>query len=122
MQLSIDPNEPGYPGPSDGAVLGCIGGAEWDAYYDLPSWAQLPLGSESLFTLPVDSEALYFISRGVYQYGTITVEQSAEVSDNVFVRVRAAYYTEEALNRANVCRIKRQEMENGIGIFVGVFF
>ncbi|KAG1878804.1 hypothetical protein F4604DRAFT_1679698 [Suillus subluteus] len=56
-------NEPGYPDPSDGAVVGCISSAEWDEYYELPSWAQL----------------VPFWQR----YGTVTVEQSTEVSDDV---------------------------------------
>jgi hypothetical protein len=120
LQLSTGLNvEPGYPDPSDGVVLRCIRFADWDAYYDSPSWDhQYPFGSESLFSLPVDSEALYLISRGAYQYGTVTVEQSGEVSDSVFVRIRAAYYTEEALDRANVCRLEQRENENGIGIYV----
>ncbi|OAX40230.1 hypothetical protein K503DRAFT_768789 [Rhizopogon vinicolor AM-OR11-026] len=117
-ELSTDLNEPGYPDPSDGTVLRCIGGADWDAHYDLPSWAhEFPLGTESLFTLPVDSEALYFVSRGAYHYGVVTVEQSAEASDNVIVRVRAAYDKDEALDRVNVCHLERQENQNVIGIF-----
>lgn len=123
LQLSIGLNEPGYPDPSDGTVLRCIGGADWDTYYDLPSWAhQFPFGSESHFSLPVDSEAFYFVSRGAYQYGTVTLEQSAEASDNVIVRVRAAYNTDEAIDRANVCHLERQENEYAIGIFASAFF
>jgi len=87
----------------------------------LPTWdQQYPLGSESLFSLPVESEALYLISRGAFHYGTVTVEQSTEASDSVSVRVRAAYYTEEALDRANVCHIERRENENAIGIFASL--
>ncbi|KAG2153225.1 hypothetical protein DEU56DRAFT_907665 [Suillus clintonianus] len=89
-----DFNEPGYSGPSDGAVL-----------------------SESLFTLPVDSDVLYLISRGAFQYGTVTVEQSIEASDSVIVRVRAAYHMEEAFERAYVCHLKRQANETGIAIY-----
>ncbi|KAG1723120.1 uncharacterized protein EDB91DRAFT_183203 [Suillus paluster] len=111
-------SEPGYPDPGDGEVLKCISSADWDAYYDIPPWAhQFPSGSESHFTLPVDSEALYFLSRGAFQYGTLTVEQSHEASDTVIVRVRAAYHKEEALDRANICHVKRQENENGISIY-----
>lgn len=117
-EFSTDLNEPGYPDPSDGAVVRCIGSAEWDEYYELPSWAQqFPFGSESLFTLPVGSDSLYLISRGIFQYGTVTVEQSTEVSDDVIIRVRAAYLKEEAFERANVCYLKRQENQNGIGIY-----
>ncbi|KAG2347423.1 hypothetical protein BDR05DRAFT_996549 [Suillus weaverae] len=98
-------NEPGYPYPSDGAVVRCIGGTDWDEYYELPSWAQqFPFGSESLFTLPVGSDSLYFISRGVFQYDTVTVEQSTEASNNVIVHVRAAYFKEEAFERANTSK------------------
>lgn len=112
-------NEPDYPDPGDGTVVRCIGSAEWDEYYELPPWAQprFPFGSESHFTLPVGSDALYLISRGVFQYGTVTVEQSTETSDDVIVRVRAAYFKEEALERANVCHLERQEYQNGIGVY-----
>ncbi|KAG2065241.1 hypothetical protein BDR04DRAFT_184187 [Suillus decipiens] len=116
-------NEPGYPDPSDGTVVECIGSAEWDEYYEFPSWAQqVPFGSESLFALPVGSDSLYFISRGVLQYGSVTVEQSTEVSDDVIVRVRAAYYKEGAFEHANVCRLKRQENQTGIGIYTSKSF
>ncbi|KAG2358090.1 hypothetical protein BDR07DRAFT_1418556 [Suillus spraguei] len=115
--------EPGYPDPSDGTVVGCIGSAEWDKYYEFPSWAQqVPFGSESLFTLPVGSDSLYLISRGVLQHGSVTVEQSTEVSDDVIVRVRAAYFKEGAFERANVCRLERQENQNGVGIYTSKNF
>jgi hypothetical protein len=45
------------------------------------------------------------------------VEQSTETSDDVIVRVRAAYFKEEALERANVCHLERQEYQNGIGVY-----
>ncbi|KAG1746394.1 hypothetical protein EDB19DRAFT_356087 [Suillus lakei] len=117
-EFSTNLNEPGYPDPSDGVVLRCIGSAEWDEYYESPLWAhQFPFGSESLFTLPVNSDALYLLSRGIFQYGTVAVEQSTEASDAVIIRVRAAYLQEEALEHANVCHLKRQENQNGIGIY-----
>ncbi|KAG1802961.1 uncharacterized protein HD556DRAFT_723787 [Suillus plorans] len=117
-EFSTGLNEPGYPDPSDGAVVRCIGSTEWDEYYELPSWAQqFPFGSESLFTLPVGSDSLYLISRGAFHYGTLTVEQSTEASDDVIVRIRAAYFKEEVFERTNICYLKRQENQNGIGIY-----
>ncbi|KAG1758343.1 hypothetical protein EDD22DRAFT_198293 [Suillus occidentalis] len=117
-KISTALNEPGHPDPSDGAVIRCIGSTEWDEYYESPSWAQqFPFGSESLFTLPVGSDSLYLISRGGFRYGHVTVEQSTDVSDDVIVRVRAAYFKEKAFERANVCRLERQKTQNGIGIY-----
>ncbi|KAG2142310.1 uncharacterized protein EDB93DRAFT_1293449 [Suillus bovinus] len=98
-EVSTRLNDPGYPDPSDGVVT-----------------------SESLFTLPVDSDSLYLISRGAFQYGTITVEQSTEASDDVIIRIRAAYFKEEAFENANICHLKRQENQNGIGIYASFFF
>jgi hypothetical protein len=49
------------------------------------------------------------------------VEQSTEASDDVIVRVRAAYFKEEAFERANVCYLERQENQNGIGIYASFF-
>lgn len=117
-KISTALNGPGYPDPNDGVVIRCIGSTEWDEYYESPSWAQqFPFGSESLFTLPVGSDSLYLISRGAFRYGHVTVEQSTEASDDVTVRVRAAYFKEEAFERANVCRLERQKNQNGIGIY-----
>lgn len=117
-EFSTGLNEPGYPDPSDGTVVRCIGSTEWDKYYELPSWAQqFPFGSESLFTLPVGSDSLYLISRGAFHYGTLTVEQSTEASDDVIVHIRVAYFKEEVFERTNICYLKRQENQNGIGIY-----
>lgn len=117
-EFSTGLKEPGYPDPSDGAVVRCIGSTEWDEYHELPSWAQqFPFGSESLFTLPVGSDSLYLISRGAFHYGTLTVEQSTEASDDVIVHIRAAYFKEEVFERTNICYLKRQENQNGIGIY-----
>lgn len=49
------------------------------------------------------------------------MEQSTEASDDVIVRVRAAYFKEEAFERANVCYLERQENQNGIGIYASFF-
>lgn len=117
-KISTALNGLGYPDSSDGVVIRCVGRTEWDEYYESPSWAQqFPFGSESLFTLPVGSDSLYLISRGAFRNGHVTVEQSMEVSNDVIVRVRTAYFKEEALARANVCRLERQKNQNGIGIY-----
>jgi hypothetical protein len=99
-----------------------MGSTEWDEYFESPSWAQqFPFGSESLFTLPVGSDSLYLIARDGFRYGHVTVEQSTEVSDDVIVRIRAAYFKEEAFERAKVCRLERQKNQNGIGIYASFF-
>lgn len=106
------------PDPNDGVVIRCMGSTEWDEYYESPSWAQqFPFGSESLFTLPVGSDSLYLIARDGFRYGHVTMEQSTEVSDDVIVRIRAAYFKKEAFERAKVCRLERQKNQNGIGIY-----
>ncbi|KAG2029799.1 hypothetical protein BDR03DRAFT_1017932 [Suillus americanus] len=108
-EFSTNLNEPGYPNPSNGAVVGCIGSMESDEYYELPSWAQqFPFGSKSLFTLPVGSDSLYLTSQGVFQHGAVTMEQSTEVSDDVIICIHTAYFKEEAFERANATSSARK--------------
>ncbi|KAF9243212.1 hypothetical protein BU15DRAFT_72402 [Melanogaster broomeanus] len=94
-------SEVGIPTPLDGEVHECVGSTNWTTYYDTPSWSTgYPLGAETAFTLPVNSDTLYLLAR-----------------DTVDVRVRVAYYYDEALDRATICHIERAENEQGVGIF-----
>ncbi|KIJ66010.1 hypothetical protein HYDPIDRAFT_110134 [Hydnomerulius pinastri MD-312] len=110
--------EAGYPAPTDGEVHECVGSTNWTTYHDLPSWSRsYPHGAETAFTLPVDADTLYLLSRGAYQHGIVEVDQSSEATDTVGVRVRVAYYYDGALERATVCHVERVENEHGVGIF-----
>ncbi|KAF9228478.1 hypothetical protein BS17DRAFT_773810 [Gyrodon lividus] len=110
--------EVGYPAPSDGEAHQCIGSTNWTTYSDQPSWSrEHPYGAETAFTLPVNADTLYLLGRGAYQQGVVEIDQSAEATGTVDVRVRVAYYHDEALDRATVCRVERTQNEHGVGIF-----
>ncbi|KAH0829116.1 hypothetical protein J3R83DRAFT_2592 [Lanmaoa asiatica] len=111
-------DEMGFPLPADGDVDHCVGNNNWTTYYDQPPWTlEYPYGAETTFSLPLDSDALYLISRGAFQQGLVNIEQSTEVAHTVDVRVRVAYYDDEVLERATVCQMERADREYGIGIF-----
>ena len=96
-----------------------MGSTNWTTYYDQPPWApEYFYGAEATFSLPLASDVLYLISRGVVQQGLVNIEQSTEVADTVDVRVRVAYYEYQALKRATVCQVERTNREHGVGIFV----
>jgi len=106
------------PPTTEGDVNHCVNSTSWTTYYEEPSWTpDHPLGAETAFSLPLDSDALYLISRGPFQYGVVNIEQSTEVFDVVDVRVRVAYFDDEALEHATVCQLERAENEHGVGIF-----
>ncbi|KIJ15567.1 hypothetical protein PAXINDRAFT_169030 [Paxillus involutus ATCC 200175] len=108
--------EGGYA-PPDGEPQHCIGSTNWTTYYDRPSWSTgYPYGAETAFTLPVNADTLYLLARGLYQQGSVEIDQSTETTDTVGVRVRVAYYYDEALDRATVCRLERPENEHGVAI------
>ncbi|KAH7883258.1 hypothetical protein F5I97DRAFT_1969734 [Phlebopus sp. FC_14] len=116
-KLSPD-DEVGYPEPVDGKIHDCVNGGTWSTYYDHPSWStSYPYGAESAFSLPVDADALYTLSRGMYQLGQVDIVQSSEATDTVEVRIRVSYFTDEALDRASVCRMERIDNQHGVGIF-----
>ena len=96
-----------------------MGSTNWTTYYDQPPWtSEYPYGAETTFSLPLDSDALYLVSRGIFQHGLVTIEQSEQVGDTVDVRVRVAYYDDQVLESATVCQVQREDREHGVGIFV----
>ncbi|KAF8435076.1 hypothetical protein L210DRAFT_1053927 [Boletus edulis BED1] len=112
-------NRVGYPPPPDGDInRQCVGSTNWTTYYDQPPWTpKYPHGAETTFSLPLDSDALYLISRGAYQRGLVNIKQSTQIVDTVDVRVRVAYFNDIALELASVCQIERADGEYGVGIF-----
>ncbi|KAN0081363.1 hypothetical protein V8E55_008987 [Tylopilus felleus] len=108
----------GHPPPPDGDDDQCVGSTNWTTYYDQPPWtSEYPYGAETTFSLPLDSDALYLVSRGIFQHGLVTIEQSEQVGDTVDVRVRVAYYDDQVLESATVCQVQREDREHGVGIF-----
>ena len=78
-----------------------------------PSWEK-----ESLeFELPIDSEALFLVSRGSLSSGVVRVHRSSEVKD-VKVSVTAHAHRKEALASAKVCLVQPEKGGHGVVILV----
>ncbi|KAF9224636.1 hypothetical protein BS17DRAFT_780184 [Gyrodon lividus] len=109
----------GAPLPEDGTIVRSIDSLNWTSYHARPEWvSRYSRGAETSFILPVDSEELYFISRGSYQQGKIQVKQASDVEQgSVKVDVRVAYNHDRALRRATVCKLQKNGNKNGVGVF-----
>ncbi|KAF8838149.1 hypothetical protein BDN67DRAFT_907879 [Paxillus ammoniavirescens] len=109
----------GAPLAGDGNVLRHVGGLNWTSYQSQPDWApRYPRSAQTSFNLPVHSDELYLISRGLYQRGKVKVKQSADVErKNVVVDIRVAYHHDQALGRAKVCKLRKDEGKIGVGIY-----
>ena len=119
-----DDDSVGVPRMEDGRVLESIGARNWTSYQTgPPHWAPTFYESaETSFTLPVDSETLYLITRGSYQTGKVELKQGTHQDGDVRVDVRVAYNDERALARATVCRLRKGGIKHGVGIFVRFSF
>ncbi|EGO00750.1 hypothetical protein SERLA73DRAFT_178667 [Serpula lacrymans var. lacrymans S7.3] len=116
-RLGWSGDQAGWPTPADGIVRRCISGSEWSEYIDNPTWSHFPHGAETTFELPVDSDALFFLTRGNWNAGIVKIVNSEIVKDTADVTVRAHFYYQSALDRATLCLLKRGEDEQGVGIF-----
>ncbi|KAF8625369.1 hypothetical protein AX15_005420 [Amanita polypyramis BW_CC] len=76
-----------------------------------------PFKKEEKFELSIDSDNLFFLSRGIYSGGKVTIEQSHEEGDVAKVEVRLEYLRPGGPRIAKVCQFKRGDGEDGIGVF-----
>lgn len=89
-----------------------------------PATDSIPPYSSSLsFTLPVDADLLYFLSRGALAYGSVRIAP-ADPSELVKVDITMRYWTEAARSRAHICKLENGGEDgnhgrnsHGIGIF-----
>ncbi|KAI6104720.1 hypothetical protein EDD17DRAFT_1449537, partial [Pisolithus thermaeus] len=68
-----------------------------------PTWSTEPYGAVTSFSLPVDADSLYLLSRGANQLGNLKITQSNKESDVVDVDIRVAYQSKDTLDLATVC-------------------
>lgn len=80
-----------------------------------------PFKKEEKFELPIDSETLFFLSRGVYSGGHVKIVTTDKESDVAQVKVRFEYLRPGGPKIAKVCQFTRADGENGIGIFASAF-
>ncbi len=79
-----------------------------------------PHTAQATLVLPVSSELLYFLSRGPLSRGSISYVVGEESSDVVDVRVEVSYTSPDVLHLMKVCLLQRDEVNNGVGIYVSL--
>ena len=82
----------------------------------------MPFGSwsEASFSLPLNMDTLYLVSRSPLASGKLYVSESPEGKD-VSVKVLVNHRGSKALSRATVCQLSRGDGQVGVGIFVRWF-
>ncbi|KAF8058515.1 hypothetical protein FPV67DRAFT_506362 [Lyophyllum atratum] len=104
------------PIPPDVTLEDCAG---WEGDSRLQgrhfATAREPFTAFASFELPISSEKLFFLARGMAS-GSVKLRYGSD-SDNVKVAVEARYRLQEAIDSVKVCTITRDDGENGLGIF-----
>ncbi|EGN95703.1 hypothetical protein SERLA73DRAFT_186884 [Serpula lacrymans var. lacrymans S7.3] len=113
-QPNANVNDGGWPKPEDGTVERSVGGSDWSTYTENPG-SPYPYSAETSFDLPVNDDLLYFIARGGANMGHLNIVNSSVVKDTADVLVHVDYKTQEDLDHANICLLKKEE-ENGEGV------
>jgi len=119
------PTEEDFPIPPELKRVRCVWGDETPDQMPLKaSFKQIlkapltfPFKKEEKFELPIDSEALFFLSRGVYSGGQVKIITTDKESDVAKVKVHLDYLRPGGPKIAKVCQFTRADGENGIGIF-----
>ncbi|EGN95818.1 hypothetical protein SERLA73DRAFT_162538 [Serpula lacrymans var. lacrymans S7.3] len=116
-QISLENYEAGLPGPGDGVVERCVGGPAWSVYNKSPPEEFYPYNAETTFQLPVSYDLLYMITRGGTNIGSVNIVSSNVVKNTADVLVHVGYYTQQALDYANVCLLNKGMNTQGVGIY-----
>ncbi|TEB38069.1 hypothetical protein FA13DRAFT_1785904 [Coprinellus micaceus] len=116
-----------YPIPPGLETGRCADPPEWGTQYGFRPEAHrnhttvdygYPLSINTKFTLPVNAESLYLLSRGAHSSGSVDILTSAtQARDSVTVVVTAKYYNQRMRDVVKVCQISRRKGEEGVGIF-----
>jgi hypothetical protein len=122
-QGSGDNGESTGPFPNDGHVVRCIKGSDWIRDSEHPprqvGWGEYEVTTS--FSMPVDAEELYFLSRGSRSFGDIEIlpvyADDVKEEGKVFVQVNATYNNEEVIESAELCLFEQND-KHGLGIFV----
>ncbi|KAJ7650796.1 hypothetical protein FB45DRAFT_1050679 [Roridomyces roridus] len=69
------------------------------------------------FDIPLARETLLFFSQGGLTGGSLTVTSSANISDIARVDITVHYHDRRMRDQAEICVVKRNEGENGVGIY-----
>ncbi|ESK86828.1 hypothetical protein Moror_15100 [Moniliophthora roreri MCA 2997] len=76
-----------------------------------------PRSTVSTFNLPVSSDVLFLFARGPWSAGRVNILQGDDQSDEVVVNITTKWYGPRALlDSVQICKVKREEGQNGIGI------
>ncbi|KAK2467427.1 hypothetical protein APHAL10511_000662 [Amanita phalloides] len=119
------PADEDFPIPPELERVRCVWGDQHSGQIPLKaSYKQIlrapltfPFKREEKFELPIESDALFFLSRGVYSGGVVKIKTSDKHDDVARVKVRLEYLQPGGPKIAKVCQFKRDDGGNGIGVF-----
>jgi hypothetical protein len=115
--------EPTRPFPDNGDIVRCIKGSDWIHDSEHPprqvGWGEYEVTTS--FSMPVDAEELYFLSRGSRSFGDIEIVpvfgDDVKEEGKVFVQVNATYNNEDVIESASVCLLQQND-KHGLAIIV----
>lgn len=120
LKLMVQGNH-GWPEAGNGHINECTAAGGWAANavpQGVGSTVSPPYSASTSFNLPVSANLLFFFSNGSLAHGSVKVEAARDDGDEVKVDVVVSYWTQTALDRANVCVLERGHGQHGIGIIV----
>lgn len=104
--------------PSDLNLLHCSEIKDWSTAASNASRVY-PYTASALYTLPLDSDSLFFLSRGNLSAGQFTLKTDSELKgDQVQVTISARYRSEQDRDLVKVCEVNRTGEGHGLGVFV----
>ena len=99
----------------------CIEVVEWD-HVDVPGgYEGYSHVARASVDLPISSDLLYFLGRGVLSHGVIRfVDAGEQDADVASVDVAFLYDENRLSDLLKVCRLHKSDSKNGVGIFVSI--
>ncbi|TDL25833.1 hypothetical protein BD410DRAFT_826412 [Rickenella mellea] len=114
--LRVDPGK-FFPGEN---VIDCVRAGEWAIQTHRPQVGDGPhmLYASAELDLPRSTEGIFLLSKGSTSSGSLTVETSEDIT-SVRVKFNASLgrRTREAIGDAEVCLLKREDQNYGVGMF-----
>src|SRR5260370_6000736 len=127
-RLSPIPNSPpdDLLGPTmdDGEIIECTTRESWSPEPSLmanrvPWKIQEEQVAYTTFSMPLDAPNHYFFSRGQHAAGTFTLEDDDGLDgDKFYIHVQASWRHDIAMERSQLCLLRKRNGSIGLGIYV----
>jgi hypothetical protein len=112
------------PTKDDGEIIECTTRESWSPEPTMTAnrvpWKIREEGvAYTTFSMPLDAPNHYFLSRGEHAAGTFTLEEDDGLDgDRFYIHVQASWRHEIAMQRSQLCLLRRQDGSVGLGIYV----